>query len=101
MSDLQSYLDSAFQKVKLDKSTPVEPQEDYDIYQEIAALIISTRTEAGLTQEQMAQITGVSQANISKFENGYNHPNITTLKKLADGLGKRLIISFADKEGDE
>ncbi len=101
MSDLQSFLDNALKKVKLDKSDAEEPVDDYDIYKEIAELIIATRSELGLTQGQLAQLTGVSQANISKFENGNSRPSITTLKKIVDGMGKRLVISLADKDGDE
>ena len=101
MSDLQVFLDSALKNVTIDKSAAIEDTIDYDIYSQIAELIASTRTELGLTQGELARLTGVSQANISKFENGNSRPNIATLKKIADGLGKRLVISFADREGNE
>ena len=101
MSDLQSFLDNALKNIKLDKSDAEKPADDYDVYQEIAELIIAARNELGLTQGQLAQLTGVSQANISKFENGNSRPSISTLKKLVDGMGKRLIISLADKDEDE
>lgn len=101
MSDLQSFLDIALKNVKLDESKAVESTRDYDIFKEISELIIVIRNELNLTQEQLAQMTGVSQANISKFENGNSRPSITTLKKIADGIGKRLVISLADKEGED
>ena len=101
MNDLQSYLDNALKKVNLDKSIShdtLDIYNIYDIYHEIAELIISTRVELGLTQGQLAHLTNVSQSNISKFENGITRPSITTLKKIADGIGKRLVISFSEKE---
>jgi DNA-binding XRE family transcriptional regulator len=101
MSDLQSFLDNALKNVKLEKTTYTDSAATYDIYHEIAELIIAARTEQGLTQEQLAQLTGVSQANISKFENENIRPGITTLNKIADGMVKRLVISFTDKESDE
>ena len=100
MSDLQHFLDVALKKVKLDK--PDEPKliEDYDINHEIAVMITVMRNEMNLTQGQLAKRSGVSQANISKFENGISQPSIGTLKKIADGMGKRLIVRFIDKEVD-
>lgn len=71
---------------------------DYDIESELCELIATTRTQLGITQKQLAEKSGVSQANISKIENGSYRPSIPVLKRIADGLGKRLIIEFADRE---
>ena len=98
MSELQLYLDQALKKVKINNITPVLETDDYDIYAEIAAMLISVRDEMNITQGDLAQMTGVSQANISKFENGNSRPSLATLKKIADGLGKRLVVSFENRE---
>lgn len=98
MSELQNYLDQALKKVNMNTKLLDETVDDYDIQEEIADLISSLRTEAGLTQEELAKLTGISQANISKFENRVSVPNISSLKKIADGLGKRVVVSFIDKE---
>ena len=68
---------------------------------EIAEMIVAARNDQGITQGQLAKIAGVSQANISKFETGSSKPNILTLKKIADGLGKRLVVAFVDGEDEE
>lgn len=73
-----------------------EVAEKYDIEAELRELIIFTRKELGITQKQLAQRSGISQANISKIENGNYHPSVITLQRIADGLGKRLVIEFAD-----
>ena len=98
MSDFQKLLDQALEKVNL---TPVDdtPEiEEYDIDAEVRDLVISARNAANLTQKQLAQRSGVSQANISKIENGNYHPSLSTLKRIADALGKRLVVSFEDPE---
>ena len=98
MSDFQKLLDQALEKVNL---TPVDdtPEiEEYDIDVEVRDLVISARSAANLTQKQLAQRSGVSQANISKIENGNYHPSLSTLKRIADALGKRLVVSFEDPE---
>lgn len=98
MSDLQQYLDQALSQIKL-SDTEEEPYlEEYDIEVELRELIISTRKGLGITQKQLAQKSGISQANISKIENGNYHPSVAILKRIADGLGKRLVIDFIDFE---
>ena len=98
MSDFQKLLDQALEKVNL---TPVDdtPEiEEYDIDAEVRNLVISARNAANLTQKQLAQRSGVSQANISKIENGNYQPSLSTLKRIAGALGKRLVVSFEDPE---
>lgn len=98
MSDLQSYLDKALKEVQLLETDDKLIVMDYDIEAELCELIVTTRTQLGITQRQLAEKSGVSQANISKIENGSYRPSIPILKRIADGLGKRLIIEFADRE---
>jgi transcriptional regulator with XRE-family HTH domain len=40
-----------------------------------------------MTQKELARITGIDQAVISKIENGAREPGIRTLERLANGLG--------------
>ena len=57
--------------------------------------MIKARREAGLTQKELAERTGLQQSNISRIENGNGNPSLETLNKIAQGLGKKLAISFA------
>lgn len=98
MSDLQSYLDKALKEIQLEKTNDKPIFFDYDIEEEVCELIVTTRNQLGITQKQLAEKSGVSQANISKIENGSYRPSIPILKRIADGLGKRLVIEFADRE---
>lgn len=56
--------------------------------------LIAARKEKGITQKELSKLTGIAQADLSKIENGNANPSLKTLKKLAEGLGKRLQVSF-------
>ena len=56
--------------------------------------LISERQKAGLSQQELSRLTGITQADISKIENGKGNPSVSTLRKLARGLGKHLQIQF-------
>ena len=101
MNDFQIYLEDALKRVTIEKEAVEERADDYNICEEIAAAIVTARNELGLTQKELAKLSGVSQANISKFETGSSCPHISTLKKIADGLGKKLVVAFADGEEGE
>lgn len=45
------------------------------------------RREKGLTQEQLAEISGLSQQYISGLEQGRRNPTIVTIHELATALG--------------
>jgi transcriptional regulator with XRE-family HTH domain len=45
------------------------------------------RREKGLTQEQLADISGFSQQYISGLEQGRRNPTVVTLYELATALG--------------
>ena len=50
-------------------------------------LIASLRKEKGLTQKQLADDLGVTNATISKWETGKGFPDISLLESLAKTLG--------------
>ncbi len=56
--------------------------------------LIQARIDAGLTQKELAEKSGVRQSNISRIESGSATPTLQTLKAIAKGLGKKLRISF-------
>lgn len=64
----------------------------------IVQALIDARESAGLTQSELARITGIAQGDISKIENGNGNPSIKTLKRLAHGMGKSLRIEFVDPD---
>lgn len=101
MNDLQAYLDDALKRVKFEDTSDDPLIADYDIHAELRKMITTTRNLLEVTQNQLAEKSGVSQSNISKIESGNYHPSIATVKKIADALGKRLVIDFVDREAFE
>ena len=97
MSDFQKYLDEFLANVKFEDEKIVEIQE-YDILSEVRELLLRTRNELEISQKELSEKTGISQANISKIESGRSVPSLPVLKRLADGFGKRLVIDFVDEE---
>ena len=61
---------------------------------QIMHAILEGRQNCNLTQEQLAQVTGINQANISRLENGTANPSLRTLKRLAEGMGMELKLEF-------
>ena len=61
---------------------------------EIIKTLVAVRKEQNMTQSDLANVTGINQADISKLENGNRNPSLYMLKKLAEGLGMQLKIEF-------
>ena len=61
---------------------------------EIVRLLIEARTQAGLTQAQLAERIQTTQSAVVRFESGRINPSISTLKKIAQATGTQLKISF-------
>ena len=61
---------------------------------EIIKQIILARKELNITQEELAERSGIKQSNISRLERGTYNPSLNSLKKIAKGLGKELHIDF-------
>ena len=47
---------------------------------------------------ELSAKTGIDQADISKIERGIANPSVATLKRLANGLGAELNVSFDLKD---
>lgn len=52
-----------------------------------AANVKRARSEAGMTQEQVADASGIHVTEVSRIERGLRDPRISTVLKLADALG--------------
>ncbi len=52
-------------------------------------LIRTMRREAGMSQQELAKLSGVSQAHIAKIENGKVDPRLSTVNKILFFLGKK------------
>ena len=60
--------------------------------------IYAARKSRGLRQSDLAELSGIAQADISRIERGQIAPTTPTLLKLADALGAQ--IQFVLPTGD-
>ena len=71
---------------------------EYDALEDefvIIQAMIDARKRSGLTQKQLAERTGIAQADISKLENGNANPSLKTLRRLAAGMGMKIKLEFS------
>lgn len=63
----------------------------------LGVMLKEARTEANLTQEELAEKTGTKKSYISRIERGLSDIQISTYYKLIEiGLGKHLNISIGN-----
>lgn len=78
-----------------------EFRKEYEAIQpemDVIRAIVDARTSQNMTQKELAERTGINQADISKLENGTRNPSVNLLKRLADGMGMALKIEFVPKQ---
>ncbi len=78
-----------------------EFRKEYEAIQpemDVIRAIVDARTSQNLTQKELAERTGINQADISKLENGTRNPSVNLLKRLAEGMGMTLRIEFVPKQ---
>ena len=59
---------------------------------ELIASIIEARQAKGLSQKDLAEISGIKQPAIARLENGHISPGVDTINRLLAPLGKRLAV---------
>ena len=60
----------------------------------LAEIVYRARTEAGMTQAELARAMGVSQSHVSALEGGGVVPTIRTLAKVAKATRRHLRIEL-------
>ena len=61
---------------------------------DLAEAMIEARIRHSLTQQQIAERMGTSQAAIARIESGKGNPSLKTLQRYAEATGSRLRIVF-------
>lgn len=93
MKKLKQYKDEQMKNPEFAKEYElIQPEMD------VIRAIVDARNSRNMTQKELAEKTGINQADISKLENGTRNPTINLLKRLADGLGMKLKIEFVPKQ---
>ena len=80
---LQAYTESIQQAVSVQTS-------------DIVKQLVEERHRQGLTQNDMAELTGMMSPNIARFESGSRVPTFIVLQKYAQALGKHIELTICD-----
>jgi transcriptional regulator with XRE-family HTH domain len=63
-------------------------------FEEIIETIKARREALRVTQETLAQLSGVGLRTLKQFESGKGNPTLMTLQKLGDALGLELSLKI-------
>lgn len=66
-------------------------------YTDIIKTIKRRRIELKVTQERLAEISGVGLRTLKQFESGKGNPTLSTLQKIADVLGMDICLKVKNK----
>ena len=89
MSDFNEFLEEQLRDPEFrDEYEALEPE--FSIMQ----ALIDARKSSGLTQKQLAERTGITQADISRLETGNANPSLRTLQRLAAGMNMKVRLEF-------
>ena len=89
MSEFRDLLNEQLKDPEFKKEwDDIQPEMD------VIRAMIDNRIALNLTQKELAERTGINQADISKLENGTRNPSLKMLKRLAAGMGMALKIEF-------
>jgi ribosome-binding protein aMBF1 (putative translation factor) len=90
MSDLKKYIR---ERKKRDKEFVKGFDEGYEQFK-IGVMLRQAREKAGLTQEELARRLKTKKTSVSRIENHAEDIKLSTLKRTALALGKRLRVSI-------
>ena len=91
----------SYNDLKKDLMKDPEFKKEYDALETEFPLIealLDARIASGMTQKELSGRSGVSQANISKIENGEYNPSVAVLRRLADAMDMDLKITFVPRQ---
>ena len=78
----------------------IDKFEKEQITKSVGKRIQECRQKAGLTQEQLSEISGISQKHISRIEQGYHDTHFTMIYKIAKALNVPIDTFAVDFEED-
>lgn len=98
-----AFLDALFpDHVRIDDDEDLVPVENTDWYKKAKAKMTPAkalkimRTNAGLTQKQLADKIGIAKQNYNSLERGSRPISMMMAKKLADALGTSYTMFYKD-----
>ena len=63
---------------------------------ELIRQLVEERRRQGMTQQDVADITGILPSNLARLESGKRVPTLVVLQKYASALGKHIELKLCD-----
>jgi transcriptional regulator with XRE-family HTH domain len=70
-------------------------------FEELIKSIKARREALQVTQETLAELSGVGLRTLKQFESGKGNPTLLTLQKLADVLGLEVNLKLKSNSSDK
>lgn len=68
---------------------------DKELMHRVGQAFADARTEAGLTQVEVARLSGVHQSCVSRLEQGNGNATVATMEAVAEALGCRIEVRLS------
>jgi transcriptional regulator with XRE-family HTH domain len=82
----------AFERLR-ERLAHVDPDQGW-FFARIAEQVTEQRKARGLSQKELAELTGTTQSAIARLESGGRPPRIDTLLRIAEALDCELIVEL-------
>jgi transcriptional regulator with XRE-family HTH domain len=83
---------SAFEKLR-ERLAHVDSDQGW-FFAQVADQVAAQRKAHGLSQQELAQLTGTTQSAIARLESGGRPPRIDTLLRIAEALDCELVVEL-------
>jgi transcriptional regulator with XRE-family HTH domain len=67
-------------------------------FAQVAERVAERRKQVGLSQQQLAMLTGTTQSAIARLEKGGRPPRIDTLLRIAEALDCDLVVDLRPRQ---
>ena len=82
----------AFERLR-ERLAHIDPDQGW-FFARIAEQVTEQRKARGLSQKELAELTGTTQSAIARLESGGRPPRIDTLLRIAEALDCELIVEL-------
>ena len=90
MDDLERYINRSLQDAEFKKV-----YESKRLKYELISKMIKLREEQHITQLELAERIGTTQAVISRLENGSTNLTLSMMARIAEAFNRKLLVEFA------
>jgi transcriptional regulator with XRE-family HTH domain len=85
----------AFERLR-ERLAHVEPDPGW-FFARVAEQVADQRRAHGLSQKELAELTGTTQSAIARLESGGRPPRIDTLLRIAEALDCELVVKLRSR----